>query len=369
MQKESAANNASTTAKKHPKGKEKRKTKPRKLKFKSSADKKKFLRSIEDTEGISLESASSDADDIVEQSLMQLENASGDDEEEGDFHILMLAPDLLSDHDITMDSVLFFPNSYIDADPNVASPRIPVGGEKNSSLVSTKVEISPLDTIQENTSMNTPVVSIPPFKEEENPYSPDLDSIPLDDEMFPTLEIPDVSMEPANPAPPTSASNYIILGGVYYQQVPPPHNVVVSQSSIPTPALVPVTTAPSLTPIIPTMTPAPVATSAPSVVPSEVPLLVTDNETEDKEPEASKDGITAAAEAVMNPVPSQDKKESAPLPAVLHHDPVNDERRSRPRSRSSSSRLSNKHPEAVTKPMGVTPVDSNAKKIRAAGRG
>ena len=372
VQKESAANNASTTAKKRPKGKEKRNTKPHKLKFKSSAVKKKFLRSIEDTEGISLESASSDDDDVVEQSLMQLENASGDDEEEGDFHILMLAPDLLSDHDVTMDSVLFFPNSNIGAEPQIASPRVSIEGENNSSLVnsslvSTKVEISPLDTIQENTSMNTPVVSIPPFKEEENPYSPDLDSIPLDDEMFPSLEIPDVPMEPANPAPLTSTNNYIILGGVYYQQVPPPHNVVVSQSSIPTPALVPVTTAPSLTPMIPTMTPTPVVTSAPSVVPSEVPLPVTDNETEDKEPESSKDGITAAAEAVMNPNPKQDKKEPASPSAVLSQDPVNKE--SRPRSRSSSSRLSNKNPEAAPKPMGVTPSDSSSKKIRGVGRG
>ena len=212
VQKESATNNATTTAKKRPKGKEKRKTKPRKLKFKSSADKKKFLRSIEDTEGVSLESASSDDDDIVEQSLLQLENASGDEEEEGDFHILMLAPDLLSDHDVTMDSVLFFPNSNIGAESQIASPRVSIEGENNRSLVSAKVEISPLDTTQENTSMNTPVVSIPPFKEEENPYSPDLDSIPLDDEMFPSLEIPDVPMESVNPVPSTSTGNYIILG-------------------------------------------------------------------------------------------------------------------------------------------------------------
>ena len=64
-QKESATNIA-TTSKKRPKGKVKRKSKPCKLKFKSNSDKKKFLRSIEDTEGVSLESASSDDEDVVE---------------------------------------------------------------------------------------------------------------------------------------------------------------------------------------------------------------------------------------------------------------------------------------------------------------
>ena len=114
-QKELTANNTATTTtpKKRPKGKEKRKTKPRKLKFKSKADKKKFLRSIEDTEGVSVESASSDDEDVVEQSLMQLENVSGDDDDEdeveGDFHILVLTPDMLKDHDVLMDSILFFP--------------------------------------------------------------------------------------------------------------------------------------------------------------------------------------------------------------------------------------------------------------------
>ena len=71
--------------------------------------------------------------------------------------------------------------------------------------MSTKAEISSQDIVQENTTtMNTPVVSIPPFKEEENPYSPDLDTIPLDEEMFPSLEVPDIPMEQANPVPSTS---------------------------------------------------------------------------------------------------------------------------------------------------------------------
>ena len=64
-------------SKKRPKGSKKRKAKPRKLRFKSTSDKKKFLRSIEDTGGVSLESASSDDEDVVEQSLMQLDPVSG----------------------------------------------------------------------------------------------------------------------------------------------------------------------------------------------------------------------------------------------------------------------------------------------------
>ena len=87
------------TSKKHPKGAIKRKTnKPRTLKFKSKTDKKKFLRSIEDTEGVSIESASSEDEPVVEQSLMQLDAVSSsevlDEEGDSDLHILMVDPDL-----------------------------------------------------------------------------------------------------------------------------------------------------------------------------------------------------------------------------------------------------------------------------------
>ena len=244
-QKESATNNT-TTSKKRPKGKIKRKSKPRKLKFKSNSDKKKFLRSIEDTEGVSLESASSDDEDVVEQSLMQLENASGntsDDEEEGEVHILVLTPDLLKDQDIAMDSVLLYPDQSITTEAlDSAVGAIRLEGEKVDSPMSTKAEFSSSEATLENTSMTTPVVSIQPYKEEENPFSPDLDSIPLmDEDMFPSLETPqDFHPDPANSIVPIPTPNYIIIGGVCYQQVPPPHNVVVAQSSIPTPALVPV---------------------------------------------------------------------------------------------------------------------------------
>ena len=87
----------------------KRKTnKPRRLKFKSNTDKKKFLRSIGDTEGVSLESASSEDEEVVEQSLMQLDATSSsevlDKEEDSNLHILMINPDpLLTDDDVVME--------------------------------------------------------------------------------------------------------------------------------------------------------------------------------------------------------------------------------------------------------------------------
>ena len=377
-QKELTAN-TTTTPKKRPKGKEKRKTKTRKLKFKSKADKKKFLRSIEDTEGVSVESASSDDEDVVEQSLLQLENVSGDedyeDEVEGDFHIMMLTPDLLTDHDVLMDSILFFPDT--NTTPHVASSTLPVNREETSSPMSTKAEISSPDNVQENTSttstMNTPVVSIPPFKEEENPYSPDLDSIPLDEEMFPSLEVPEVSMDRANSVPSTSTSmpmqNYIILGGVYYQQVPPPHNVVVSQSSIPTPALVPVPVPVRVpSPVVPTGIPE--TPAAPSVVPSEVPLPTTDTEAEDQDTEATKDGIAAAAEAVFNPATdTQLGNDTDPSATTLPQGSVDDKKLIQPRSRSSSSRRSRQPSVKKTQPAGISPHDTTSKQVRAIGRG
>ena len=68
-QQESAPSNA---AKKRPTG-AKKPNKPRRIRFKSTSDKKKFLRSIEEMEGVSLDKSSDEDDsDVVEQSLMQL---------------------------------------------------------------------------------------------------------------------------------------------------------------------------------------------------------------------------------------------------------------------------------------------------------
>ena len=360
-QKEPVTSSTASTTKKRPKGKDKRKTKPRKLKFKTKADKKKFLRSIEDAEGVSLESTSSDDEAVVEQSLMQLDSESDGEDEDGELHLLMLAPDLFNDQDASMDSVLFFPTSYTVTDPLMASANPFV---KNEAL-SSQIGISPPENIPENTTstMNTPVVSIPPFKEEENPYSPDLDSIPLDEEMFPSLEAPEAPMVPVSTAS-APAHNYILLGGLYYQQVPPPHNVVVSQSAIPIPALVPVTTAPSAASVTVPTTSAVAEIHAPPTAPSEVPLPLSDDDSIAKETETPKDGIAAAAAAV-SPEPEKRTYErpTAPIPDV-----VSDQSRSHPRSRSASSCRSDTN-AATKKPQGISPPSSDSKKVRGIGRG
>ena len=82
-QQESAQSNV---AKKRPTG-AKKPTKPRRIRFKSTNDKKKFLRSIEEMEGVSLEKSSDDDDsDVVEQSLMQLFADSSSEESDGNEH-------------------------------------------------------------------------------------------------------------------------------------------------------------------------------------------------------------------------------------------------------------------------------------------
>ena len=278
-QKEATTSSTTTASKKRPKGTEKRKTKTRNLKFKSNADKKKFLRSIEDTEGVSLESATSNDEDIVEQSLMQLDPVSGgtseeEEEEEGDLHILMLNPDsLLDDPDIAMDSILLDPGASTEAlDSGVSGMRLE--GGKSGSPMSMKAGcsssgFSPLDTALLNTTMNTPVAPIQSVKDEKNPFSPE--QYPsVDEDMFLPLGSPGLAPNVVNPEAsaviPIPTQNYLLFGGVYYQPVPPPHNVVVSQSTIPKPALVPV-------PITP------LSNTAPPVVPAEIPLPVTDTET------------------------------------------------------------------------------------------
>ena len=244
-QKETSSSNTATVSKKRPKGSEKRKAKPRKLRFKSTSDKKKFLRSLEDTEGVSLESASSDDEDVVEQSLMQLDPVSGgttDEEEEGELHILMLDPDsLFDDPDINMDSVFLDPCASTEAlDSGVSGIRLE--GEKADSPMSMKAGcsssgFSPLDTSLLNASMNTPVVPIPMVKDEKNPFSPE--QYPqVEEEMFPPLA-PNVINPEASAVESLPNQNYLLFGGVYYQPVPPPHNVVVTHSAVPKPDLVP----------------------------------------------------------------------------------------------------------------------------------
>ena len=104
-QQESAPSNA---AKKRPTG-AKKPNKPRRIRFKSTSDKMKFLRSIEEMEGVSLDKSSDEDDsDVVEQSLMQLfadpsSEESDDNEHHSDLHVLVLTPgNMLEEADLIM---------------------------------------------------------------------------------------------------------------------------------------------------------------------------------------------------------------------------------------------------------------------------
>ena len=367
-QKETSPSSTATVSKKCPKGSERRKAKPRKLRFKSTSDKKKFLRSIEDTEGVSLESASSDDEDVVEQSLMQLDPVSGgttDEEEEGELHILMLDPDsLLDDPDINMDSVFLDPGASTEAlDSGVSGIRLE--GEKADSPMSMKAGcsssgFSPLDTALLNTSMNTPVVPIPTVKDEKNPFSPE--QYPqVEEEMFPPLASNVIHPE-ASAVESLPNQNYLLFGGVYYQPVPPPH-VVVTHSTVPRPDLVPVGPVPSVD--------FPVAAS-------EIPLPATAMDTETnasdlsvpltEAPSASAATDDTAVKLPSNPQTKEDKEFAVPKEPSFSGS-TKTRRKARPRSRSSSSR--NSEPSQARRPQGVTPSDSltNAKRVCGVGRG
>ena len=102
------ATSTAQNPKKRPLGATKKDNKPRRLKFKSKSDKEKFLCSIEETEGVSLESASSDDETVVEQSLMQIDPGSShedlDEGENSDLHILVLDPNpSLDETDVVME--------------------------------------------------------------------------------------------------------------------------------------------------------------------------------------------------------------------------------------------------------------------------
>ena len=368
-QKETTSSSTTTALKKRPKGPKKRKAKPRKLRFKSTSDKKKFLRSIEDTEGVSLENASSDDEDVVEQSLMQLDPVSGgtsDEEEEGELLILMLDPDsLLDDPDINMDSVFLDPGASTEAlDSGVSGIRLE--GEKADSPMSMKAGcsssgFSPLDTALLNTAMNTPVVPVPTIKDEKNPFSPE--QYPnVDEDMFPTLASNVLNPE-ASAVEPIPNQNYLLFGGVYYQLVPPPYSVVVNHSTVPKPDLVPapVGLAPNTgLPVVPAEIPLPATNTETNGSDLSVPLVETHS--------ASVTTADAVAKPPANPETKEDREFAVPKePSSSGSTKVH--RKARPRSRSSSSR--NSEPSQAHRPQGVSPSDSltNAKRVRGIGRG
>ena len=149
---------------------------------------------------------------------------------------------------------------------------------------------------------------------------------------------------------------------------------MVSQSAIPTPALIPVTAAPPAAPVsapVPATaltTSAPAEPQAPTTVPSEVHLPWSDDESTTKGAGTPKDGIIAAAAAV-DPEPVKNEKEPSEPQAISSQEVVTDRRRSRPRSRSTSSCQSDKQFEVAKKLQGVALSDAGSKKVRGIGRG
>ena len=263
-----------TAAKRRPTG-DKKVSKPRRLRFRSTSDRKKFLRSIEEMEGVSIDDNSNDDDnDIVTQSLMQLhinspsEPEDTDEEDQHlDLHILVLQPgDALEDEDAIMEDVNItgaqIQNDQTSPDSPALLPQeriqhIHIEGQAEVGMF----DANPLPDTPDYASLSSsdaalldgptileipaPVPKIP--KIEENPFSPSL----LDLEMYPALPSP---QEPPKPEPQVPLPHgRILLNGVYYDPVPPAHNVVVATSSIPTTPMVRPVEPTSVTPVAPSV--------------------------------------------------------------------------------------------------------------------
>ena len=176
------------TSKKRPIGVTKKDNKPRRLKFKSKSEKKKFLRSIEETEEVSLESYSSNDETVVEQSLMQLDPVSSNEalDEEGDSNLHILVIDSnppLAETDVIMDesdlsrvpsesdSLYPFESNISTKELDSAVNSISLEGEKIVSAVQEEADyasLSPSDTALLDSSL----ILTSKFKLEDNPLSP-----------------------------------------------------------------------------------------------------------------------------------------------------------------------------------------------------
>ena len=277
-----------TAAKRRPTG-DKKVSKPRRLCFKSTTDRKKFLRSIEEMEGVSFDDNSNDDDgDIVTQSLMQLHTTppsepEDTDEEDGhlDLHILVLSPrNTIDDGDVIMEDARVTGANKENQDPSQSShsnfpdtvetsvdPLAPLPQERVRHIqIEGQAEIGMFDTNPlpgtsdyaslsssdaalldgpHNLEVSTPLPKIPKF--EENLFSPNPSLFDLD--MYPALPSPQEPSKPELFVP--LPHGRIHLNGIYYDPVPPPHNVVVATSSIPTTPMVRPVQPTSVTPTTP----------------------------------------------------------------------------------------------------------------------
>ena len=318
---------------------------------------------------------------------MQLDPVSSsevleEEEEDSDLHIWMINLDpLLTENDVVMESVLSCTLTKVSLNPyesnisadglDSAVDSIRLGGEKSDSpaprvnsgssmpVKADFASLSPSDVALLESQMHPPTASIPPFKEEQNPFSPE--QYPdLDEEIYPALPSPQGSVLVDYSAPP----NHILVGGIYYEPVPPPHNVVVAQSSILMPTLAPVNTPETLS--LSTANGAGTAESdGKSIVIVNPPGTGNPESSTTSCPIAeipkSKDGLEFA-------------KPKAPPPASQPAKVPKNGTRSRPRSRSSYSHRSNSRQRdqaraSIQRGVIVPEAPPTLKRVRGVGRG
>ena len=261
-QQEPAPTNA---AKKRPTGA--KKNQPRRIRFKSTSDKKKFLRSIEEMEGVSLDKSSDDDDsNVVEQSLMQLyaessSEESDEDEHHPDSHILVLTPgNMLEEEDVIMTDVetpcapaekctLVSKNEHSNAGSTTSQTSVCTNDGLRETLESSLgspglssdyAALSPSDiALLDGPDIQPSDSSIQIPKVEINPFSPDITKMDLtevDNEAFPPLPAVSTPAVPQTTVP--LPNGPVKINGIYYQPIPAPHNTVVATSSVSDPNLV-----------------------------------------------------------------------------------------------------------------------------------
>ena len=208
-------------------------------------------------EGVSFDNGSDNDDsDVVEQSLMQLfadpsSEESHDDENHTDLHVLVLTPgNMLGEDDVVI----------TDAEAPGAQAETCTAPAKNEQSHSSPAasNVSLHETIESwigSPGFSSDYTALSPSdialldgpdpqpansdiqipKVEENPFSPSLPKMDVDNKMFPALPSSETPIVPQTTAP--LPNGPVKINGVYYQPVPTPHNIVVATSNVSDPTL------------------------------------------------------------------------------------------------------------------------------------
>ena len=184
---------------------------------------------------------------------MQLDPVSSsellDEGGDSDLHTLMVDPDPSpSETDVIMGETdlsraIAESASFTPFESNISTELLDSGGnsinlegEKVVSSLPEKADFASLNPSDSALLDSPPTAPVATFKIEDNPFSPT--TYPVDKEMYPSLPSPQgpVPTPVAHPLP----QGHILVDGIYYQPVPAPHNVVMVQSMVPPPSIVPV---------------------------------------------------------------------------------------------------------------------------------